>query len=311
MRSWVFNSAATTTQLCAILLECAILRLRVASLVQKIDKLLSGLVMKSKIDGSWTMSRLSELVYARVRSPHSVEENFQCLRNLGLAVSFIIEAGCHDGSDTEKMLAHQGVEKIFAFEPDSTARNIAKSKLARFSPDRLSISSYALMDRTGVFEIDFLSSPGSGSTQVREFIEFSKHEQIQAIRLDDFAIVPTSGGFLWLDVEGAAHEVIMGGVHTLRKLSAMNIEVEFHDMSESRRSNFRIVIRFLRSQGFGIWASDINPGYFGNLFMVRVNLLSPPKRFIMQARYFRLLLLHSFIYPALKKPAKISGHKYS
>jgi FkbM family methyltransferase len=257
------------------------------------------------------MSRLSSLLYRKVRSPSTVEENFRVMKKLGLHITWVIEAGCHDGTDTEKMMTSHGVEKIYAFEPDSAAREIASSRLAKFSHEQISISPYALMNQPGVFEIDFLGSPGSGSTQIRKFVKLGDREQIQAIRLDDFTINQISGGFLWLDVEGSAFEVLAGGVRTLRKISAINIEVEFHDMSKTRASNFRKVTKTLRSQGFGIWASDIHPGYFGNIFLVRTNLLSQTKRFIMQTRYLRLWVLHSFIYPALNKPAKIRRCDYN
>lgn len=268
------------------------------------DKLMPHFIGNLNADWSEIMSRLTTLLFSRVRAPNSVEENFQVLRNLKLGVSWVIEAGCHDGSDTEKMLTLEGINKIYAFEPDTAARNIAKSRLARFSSRQLSISPYALMDYQGIFGIDFQGLPGSGSTQVRRSNQSNDHEIVQAIALDDFEIEELSNGFLWLDVEGVAHEVLAGGIQTLQKISARNLEVEFYDMSESRRTSFKKITRTLRSQGFGIWASDIHPGYFGNIFAVRSKLLPPHKRIIMEARYLRLLLLYSFVYPALNKPEK-------
>jgi FkbM family methyltransferase len=178
---------------------------------------------------------------------------------------------------------------------------MAEHNLAEYIGSQVELSALALMDKPGLVGIDYLGSPGSGSTQVRSALT-QKEEPVRAIRLDDFPIDMDSEGFLWLDVEGVAAEVLSGSLKTLEKISIIKCEVEFHDMSHSRKSNFRRVLDLLKNSGFVIWKCDINPGYFGDVFFVRKKHLA--KRQILKAKltFFLVLLIRSYIYPWLGKP---------
>ena len=40
------------------------------------------------------------------------------VEQLNLKLDFVIEAGCHDGTDTERFIKHLKGAKNYAFEPD-------------------------------------------------------------------------------------------------------------------------------------------------------------------------------------------------
>lgn len=247
------------------------------------------------------MHKFNEYFYSRFRSPHTASEFFGLIDDLGIKVRWGIEAGCHDGSDTKEMIELHGVELIYAFEPDDSARLAAERNLSKYIGSRVELSPLALMDKPGLVAIDYLGSPGSGSTQVRSEVSHSEG-LIQAIRLDDYPVNMDFGGFFWLDVEGVAVEVLSGSLETLKRISVIKREVEFHDMSDSRKSSFRRVFDLLTGSGFVIWKCDINPGYFGDVFFVRKKHLARSQVLKARAVYFLVLLIRSYIYPWLGKP---------
>jgi len=247
------------------------------------------------------MLRFTERLYSRFESPHTVGEFFGLIDELGIKIRWGIEAGCHDGSDTKEMIEVHGVEMVYTFEPDASARLTAEHNLAEYIGSQVQLSPLALMDKPGLVGINYLGSPGSGSTQIRSALNQTE-EPVRAIRLDDFPINMDSEGFLWLDVEGVATEVLSGSLETLEQISVIKCEVEFHDMSHSRKANFRRVLDLLTNNGFVIWKCDINPGYFGDVFFVRKKHLS--KSQIVKAKLIvcLVLVIRSYIYPWLGKP---------
>jgi FkbM family methyltransferase len=247
------------------------------------------------------MHNFAERFYSRFKSPHTVGEFFGLIDELGIKIRWGIEAGCHDGSDTKEMIEVHGVEIVYAFEPDASARLMAEHNLAEYIGGQVELSSLALMDKPGLVEINYLGLPGSGSTQVRSTLT-QNEEPVQAIRLDDFPITRESEGFLWLDVEGVGAEVLSGSLETLKKISVIKCEVEFHDMSHSRKSNFRKVFDLLTNSGFVIWKCDINPGYFGDVFFVRKKHLTQTQILKTKLVFLLVLLIRSCIYPWLGKP---------
>lgn len=247
------------------------------------------------------MPNLTSAIYRHFESPHSVKDLFALIDRLKIEISWVIEAGCHNGSDTLEMIQVHGIEKIYAFEPDPTARNVAEMVLAEYLGNRVVLSPFALMDKSGLVGIDYLGTPGSGSTQIRH--HSSEEElRIRAIKLDDIQATWEGGGCFWLDVEGVAVEVLNGSLYTLKNISVIKCEVEFHDMSKTRKSNYRKVFRLLTENDFAIWKCDINPGYFGDILFVRKRHLSKVQLIKSRIFFKFVVLLRSYIYPRLGKP---------
>jgi len=131
-------------------------------------------------------------------------------RNLDF--QWVIEAGCHDGSDTLKFLEMPNVLKVYAFEPDEVAANKAEAKFKSHG-ERVKLHRLALMDRPGFIDV---SSPtgefGDGNSIVGNFRsdESELNSGIKYFRcsnLDSELKDLTGNGLLWLDVEGAAAKV--------------------------------------------------------------------------------------------------------
>jgi FkbM family methyltransferase len=248
------------------------------------------------------MSYLSERVYSKLECPHSVSSLFETLGTLGIEIDWVIEAGCHTGSDTKKMIEDFGIRRIYGFEPDKIARIAAERLLEDYLDKKVTISPFALMNKNAIFGVSYVGEPGNGSTQVRDLSVSSSKASVEAIRLDDFKINETTLGCMWLDVEGAASDVILGGIETLKSLAVIKIEVEYHDMSSSRKANFREVIKILKRQGFCVWKCDVNPGYFGDILFIRKSLIPIKGRLISNLNRMILISLHSNVYPSLRKP---------
>jgi len=250
-----------------------------------------------------SISKIAEYAYNRFYCPHDVSELFKLLCKWGINVSWIIEAGCHDGSDSKKMLDTPGVERLYAFEPDKVAREKAESLLSSELGKRYNVSGLALMDKSGEMSIDYLEAPGSGNTQIGEKIH-SAPKSILATKLDDFPIPEKKDGMIWLDVEGAACKVLIGGLMTLQKIFVVKVEVEFHDMSPTRNANWKPITFLLKKQGFFIRKANINPTYFGDMLFVRRSCLSRSQIVKSTLILGLMLALHEVVYPLLRKPIK-------
>ena len=250
------------------------------------------------------MSYLSQRVYSILECPHSVSSLFETLKTLGIRTDWVIEAGCHNGSDSKEMIEDFGIRQIYGFEPDNFARLAAEKLLEKYLDKKITISPFALMNENAIFGLSYVGEPGNGSTQVRDLSISSSKYMVNCIRLDDLKITEKTLGLMWLDVEGAATDVILGGIETLKSLAALKIEVEFHDMSNVRMANFRTVIKMLKKQDFSIWKCDIHPGYFGDILFIRRSLIPIKWRLISNLNEFLVISLHSFLYPAINRPTR-------
>ncbi len=250
------------------------------------------------------MSYLSQRVYSMLECPHSVSNLFETLDYLGIRADWVIEAGCHNVSDSKEMIEDFEIRRIYGFEPDSFARLAAEKTLEKYLDTRVSISPFALMKENAIFGVTYIGDPGSGCTQVGDLSNSGSKDLVRSIRLDDFEINEKTLGLMWIDAEGAATDVILGEIETLKSIAALKIEVEFHDMSTARIANFRTVIKLLKTQGFCIWKGDIQPGFFGDILFVRSSLLPIRLRLISILNSLLLISLHSCIYPSINKPSR-------
>lgn len=244
-------------------------------------------------------------MYTRLASPGLV----QMIKSHSLAISWIVEAGCHNGSDSLTLLQLNDEVVIHAFEPDSVAFAAAVKNV---SSSRFQLSRFALMDRDGVARIIPLNSSfGTGSSIVKfgepgEFENVDREDLIQCRRLDGLDISSSQGrGAFWIDVEGAEIELVKGAIETLKKVDVIQIEVVLHDMSNTRRATWRQLNRLLRGSGFALCYAPVHPGYFGDCIYVRNTCLSFHSK--LKAIYLHsiMTILHCWVYPILRKPSPI------
>lgn len=248
-------------------------------------------------------------IYKTMETPHTAMELYEFTNLRGIEVSWIVEAGCHDAGDTERLSALFNTSTIYAFEPDPVAFEKAKYRIEKLNSKGLSIklSNIALMDATGDGRLTFVGEPGDGSTQIQN-IDINNHDyRVQVSKFDDLVIPEKSNGLLWLDVEGNAVSALKGMKASLQKFNVAKIEVEFHDTSQSRLGNYREVIALMKRANFRIVKSDNQPGFFGDMLFVNSSQINFIRSFESYLITLVTHLLHGFIYPILKKPRKINA----
>jgi FkbM family methyltransferase len=249
------------------------------------------------------MGKILDTVYASWASPGLLE----IAKKYKLEFSWIIEAGCHDGTDTLKFLDLPNVLKVYAFEPDIVAANKAQENFQKHV-DRISLSKFALLDQPGFIQ---LSSPtgnfGDGTTLIEDFIQAATPEAttlnlIPCTTLDIELSDAIGRGLIWLDVEGSADKVLAGATQVLEKIDLIQVEVDLHD-STYRKGNFFKVNRILRQRDFVITHGPIHPGYFGDAIYARKSILSLRGKLRYLLLSFLMYSTHKLIYPLLKKPS--------
>ena len=227
-----------------------------------------------------------------------------------LDIQWIIEAGCHDGSDTKKFLSDHRFRRIFAFEPDPVAFEAATANLID-SIERVTLKNLVLMNKSGAVKALPLNGEfGTGSTIFTQIGESSiSVEKIGAekvSRLDDEIPRQLGSGALWLDVEGSAHLVLQGALRVLEQVEIAQIEIDMHAQSINRLRNYRVILRIMKDSGFKLIAAPLHPGYFGDALFIKPHNLDFIQK--MKSRLLGVVFvgLHSAIYPLLGKPKSIS-----
>lgn len=223
-----------------------------------------------------------------------------------LQFNWVIEAGCHDGSDTLKFLELENVLKVYAFEPDAVAADKAERKFKAFG-DRVVFKRVGLMDKRGYIQI--VSSTGSfgdGTTSIGQYfdqINCAKSDAtlVQCTTLDDELPNLSNSGLVWLDVEGSGTKVLQGATRVLDRVEMIQIEVDLHS-SKHRKSNFFEVNKILTGREFAIIYAPIHPGFFGDAVYIKKSSLSVTGRIRSHFLNYLMHATHRIIFPLLGKP---------
>lgn len=150
----------------------------------------------------------------------------------GMKDAVIVEAGAHDTETTRKLLRMLPNEpsRYLAIEADS--RNMAN--MLRSMPECVTPVHAALWSKVGTVMINMASNTYSSTVReptghLRWFpsISFDEQEPVEAVTLD---VLAERYGFdhinlLWLDIEGAEKDAIMGGGKILRATDYIWTEV--------------------------------------------------------------------------------------
>ena len=250
------------------------------------------------------MDNLLNKIYAKFANPglllvaHRKKIDFE----------WVIEAGCHDGTDTLKFLELPNVKKVFAFEPDTIAANKAEGRFKSHG-QRVELRRIALMDEPGFIEIKSPTGEfGDGNSIISRLKEGtqkidSEGAVLRCSSLDSEIKSLTGNGILWLDVEGSASKVLAGSTRVLSCVSLVQVEVEMHN-SENRKTDFVKVDRILKKSKFSLIYAPIHPGFFGDAVYLKTSYLSFIEIFRSTLLTFLYLLLHKIIYPAIGKPIR-------
>jgi FkbM family methyltransferase len=227
-------------------------------------------------------------------------------RERNLDFEWVVEAGCHDGTDTLEFLKLPNIKRVFAFEPDDVAADKAQAKFTNCK-ERVDLKRLALMDQPGFIEI---SSPtgnfGDGTTVISNFKSVrpisGDNEKLLICSTMDIELPNLTGrGLLWLDVEGSAADVLSGSLETLKSVSLIQVEVEMHT-SKHRKANFAKVDKILSKSNFSIIFGPLHPGYFGDAMYLKNSHLTGWGRLKSLALKYLYLILHLVIYPLTFRP---------
>jgi FkbM family methyltransferase len=216
-----------------------------------------------------------------------------------IEIDFIVEAGCHDGSDTIRLLEEFPNATILAYEPDNQARVRAQTLFSEIASERIQLFDNAISNVNEVRTLRYLDGiPGTGSSEISDGGDVS----VNLRRLDDcIPAINGESGLLWLDVEGHAIQALQGMSMTLKKVKMAKIEIQMQKMSESRLKDYNEVIDLLRVEKLYPLFAPLHPGYFGDIVFVKREYLSALKIIKSKFLIFQLKILHDFVYPALRK----------
>jgi len=180
-----------------------------------------------------------------------------------LKADCVCDVGSMDGREALRFRSALPDATIFAFEPNPHNFQAIEGDPEIASADiRLVQAAVAGVDGTLGFNIadaDYndrnanrgLSSLMIGETAVRETIN------VRSLRLDRF--LSDAGEFstiaLWVDVEGAAFEALLGSEGILQRVCCIHTEVETREFFKGQKT-FDEVKRFLGDRGFVETASE-------------------------------------------------------
>ncbi len=230
----------------------------------------------------------SEVNLSRVSQSYKIE------------VLWIVEAGCHDASDTVELNFKYNPEHYFAFEPDPVAFLKAREILDSKSLMSINLFQEGLGNENSTKFLNYLASgKGSGSTFVAEQGE----EKVSICRLDDK--LPTNlkeGGLLWLDVEGHTVKALAGMTATLKKINIAKVEVQLHSRNDNFEQDYAEVLTIFRQSGMVPVYGPLHPGYFGDIIFIRTSFLGLRGQLRSRLLSAQMQILHSFVYPVMGKP---------
>ena len=224
-------------------------------------------------------------------------EKFQLIKELiNKEDPLIVEVGAHYGEDTLRFLETFPNANIHCFEPDD--RNI-KILNQTVIDERVIIYQLALSNQKGKVRFyksfteyktnsvpekyDFISIDdyqnnllhNSGSSSIKKGYTncLSEEYYVQTIRFDDWYNNNKIGAidFVWIDVQGAEHEVIDGMGATIQKISY--IWMEYGENEYNGALSRDQTIELLCSKSFSVVKYLSSNGTKGNL-MFQNNLIS-------------------------------------
>jgi FkbM family methyltransferase len=146
-----------------------------------------------------------------------------------LKPDLIFDVGSRNGNDAKKFRSILPKSKIIAFEANKQLyfKMLSNPSLKK---DKIICYNYAVEKKSGVrnFYI-FNEKKGTGSILQRKNKIFSKIYKVRTISLDNFIEkfkVYNNKIFLWIDIEGAAYNLIQGAKKTLLNTDAIIVELE-------------------------------------------------------------------------------------
>ena len=237
-------------------------------------------------------------------SYYAIFENlnvFEIAEKREIEVNCIIEAGCHDGTDTVLLQNCFKPKTYLAFEPDTTARLKATALLAQHQMHSIQVLDFGLSDKDSSGYLKYeAEGAGSGSSHFGDIGE----EFVSVRAFDKHFDIGNHNALLWLDVEGHTSQVLSGMKNALDNVVLARIEVQLHTRSPNFKQDYEHVIQLMKKASLIPIYGPIYPGYFGDLLFIKSTEASILDQIRSRVLKIHLFLLHQVIYPTLGKPEK-------
>lgn len=215
-------------------------------------------------------------------------------------IDWILEAGCHNGSDTVVLSNYLQPDRYLAFEPDEIARVKALKLLKAHGIDSIELYPFGLSNMdTETFLKYEAEGEGSGSTHFSTSGEVS----VEIRKFGDHYNVVEKSGLLWLDVEGHAVQALEGMGASLKLISLARIEVQIHTKSEEFIQDYKKVIQIMKESSLIPIYGPVHPSYFGDIIFVRSSKLSFGDKARSELLLLNMFFFHSLLFPLLRKPS--------
>jgi FkbM family methyltransferase len=242
-------------------------------------------------------------IYSRYSVPSDVDALMGLLRAGKLSFGWVLEAGCHSAADTLRLAAYPEFKKFYLFEPDPISYQNALNNLRSLNPSRYVIRQVAVADKRATYNLISDGELGGEGSLITEENNLLKSEKVYAVTIDEVIDSESErNGLLWLDVEGFAYPALKGGLKTLDVILAAKIEVEYTDMNEYRKTNYRRIITLMSKKGFVIKKANLNPCNFGDLLFIHKSNVKFIQVLSGDVLKIAVCFLHGFLYPLMRKP---------
>jgi FkbM family methyltransferase len=221
-----------------------------------------------------------------------------------IKIDWILEAGCHNGSDTVNLVNLFDPIRYLAFEPDETARKQAMHALSHSKLHAIELYPFGLSNINSSKFLKYeAEGKGSGSTHIADTGE--DHVEIRVF--DDHFTVKEQSGLLWLDVEGHTLQVLDGMSSILQKIVIAKIEVQLHTRYKDFVQDFVEVAQIMQLARLLPVYGPIYPGYFGDIVFINTNLLRIRDKVRSKILWILLQFLHLYLYPKIRKPFQLKN----
>jgi FkbM family methyltransferase len=170
-----------------------------------------------------------------------------------LKPNYSIEIGAHGAEFSNFMAKEYGIKSL-AFEAGKDIYNLYKDTMHSL----VSYINCAISDTDGAATFFVKDSSTAGYNGIKPDIGgyFAPHETVACHRLDTYLKdYDFDNACLWIDVEGASREVLMGATETLKKTSSIFMETEDRPYWQDQWLTSD-VINYLESLGFTKVASE-------------------------------------------------------
>jgi FkbM family methyltransferase len=224
------------------------------------------------------------------------------VENRQISIDWILEAGCHDGSDSVTLARAFKPIRYLAFEPDETARERALQRFRYTGTSTIELYPFGLSNHNSMKFLKYeAEGKGSGSTHLTD----EGDDPIAVKVFDELIIVEEVSGLLWLDVEGHALQALQGMSTALSRIVIAKVEVQLHTRNSDFIRDFAEVIQIMKQFDLLPIFGPVYPGYFGDIVFLRKDFFKPYDKFRGKILIFQMKFLHSCFYPMINKPTRI------